>query len=67
MSREHKYRKELVLCPRCGRDSAKRKMHTETGKFCTICTSCGNRTRLYVTQSAASAAWNRGDLYEKPS
>ena len=57
-------RRKLNCCPVCGSDSGERRSDESTAreKHCVVCTTCGARTFIYRTMSAAARAWNEGRM-----
>lgn len=57
-------RRKLNCCPRCGSDSGERRSDEDMSRerHCVVCTTCGARTFIYRTMSAAARAWNEGRM-----
>lgn len=56
----------LSPCPACHMDSGDRKMTDGIPpRYLVICGSCGARTKLSASPSAATRLWQLGDVIEK--
>lgn len=61
-----KPRKQLALCANCGMDSGVRKtIDRADERYLVICETCGAHTKACRSMSAASNAWDRGDVIKK--
>ena len=54
----------LDLCPNCGMDSGERMVREEIPeRYIVVCRQCGCHTKSYSDMSAATNAWQRGNVY----
>lgn len=57
-------RLRLGLCPNCGMDSGERMVREEIPeRYIVVCRQCGCHTKSYSDMSAATGAWQRGQVF----